>query len=267
VEALGDGVTGFKVGDNVLYLGGKGYAEYIYAGPQELIPVPALKPELIATLITGLAASIGLDQAGRIKKGDKVLITAAAGGTGQTCVQWAKAKGCYVIGTTSSDEKGVFLTSLGCDKVINYRKEDLDASLTREFPDGVDVIWETIGGKTLEMLVKHLAVKGRMAIIGGISGYQSVGSAAMPAVAFNDLPMQMAIKSLSLSGFLVTNYADLFPDYLPKLIGRIMTGTLRIKVDNGEGTEGGPFKGIESATRANAHLHAGKNTGKVIIAL
>lgn len=152
MEALGDGVTGFKVGDNVLYFGVKGYAEYLvgisifalgaseltlsfkYAAPKELIPVPVLKPELIVTLVCGLTASIGLDFAGRIKKGDKVLITAAAGGTGQVCVQWAKSNGCYVIGTTSSDEKAAYLTSIGCDKVINYRKEELGAALTREFP-------------------------------------------------------------------------------------------------------------------------------------
>jgi len=262
VEAVGEGVTTFTVGQSVLYFGRQGYSEYLYAVPKELIPVPELKPELIATLVCGLTASIGLDQAGRIKPGDKVLITAAAGGTGQTCVQWAKSKGCYVIGTTSSDEKGAYLKSIGCDKVINYRNEDLDGALTRDFPDGVDVIWETIGGKTLEMLVQHLSLKGRLVIIGGITGYKTVG---FPQVSFNNLPGQMVTKSWCLNGFLLSHYADLFAEYLPKIIGLIMVGTLKIKLDNGESTEGGIFKGIQSAVRAVEHLHSGKNTGKVVV--
>lgn len=99
-----------------------------------MIPLPDARPEFIATLVNGLTASIGLDVAGRIQPGEKVLITAAAGGTGHICVQWAKAKGCYVIGTTSSDEKAKLLTSLGVDKVINYKTDDMDEVLTKEFP-------------------------------------------------------------------------------------------------------------------------------------
>jgi len=84
--------------------------------------------------VNGLTASLGLDKAGRIQAEDKVLITAAAGGTGQIAVQWAKQKGCYVIGTTSSEAKAQFLKELGVDFVINYRKEDLDQVLSTNFP-------------------------------------------------------------------------------------------------------------------------------------
>ena len=63
-----------------------------------------------------------------------MLITAAAGGTGQIAVQWAKKRGCYVIGTTSSEEKAQFVKDLGADEVINYKKENLDQVLKEKFP-------------------------------------------------------------------------------------------------------------------------------------
>ena len=71
---------------------------------------------------------------GRIQKGDKVLITASAGGTGHIGIQWAKQKGAYVIGLTSSEDKAKLLKELGTDRVINYKTENLDEVLTNEFP-------------------------------------------------------------------------------------------------------------------------------------
>lgn len=72
-------------------------------------------------------------QIGKIKKGEKVLITAAAGGVGHIAVQWAKAKGCHVIGTCSSDEKKKQLEAVGCDHVINYATEDLKGVLRNQY--------------------------------------------------------------------------------------------------------------------------------------
>ena len=69
-----------------------------------------------------------------MKEGDKVLVVAAAGGTGQIAVQWAKHRGGYVIGTTSSEEKEKFLQEIGTDFVINYRKQDLSQVLKDNFP-------------------------------------------------------------------------------------------------------------------------------------
>ena len=99
-----------------------------------MIPIPELKPNYIVTNVNGLTASLALDKAGRIQPGDKVLITAAAGGTGQIAVQWAKQKGCYVIGTTSSSDKAAFLKEIGVDLVINYKEENMDSVLKEKFP-------------------------------------------------------------------------------------------------------------------------------------
>lgn len=160
-----------------------------YLKPQKVIPVPELKPQYLGCLVSGLTASMALDLVGEIKQGETVLITAAAGGTGenrlikrsglsasftgQMAVQWAKKKGCHVIGMTSSEEKAKILKDLGTDRVINYKTEDLSAVLKKEYPEGVDVIWESIGGEVFRTLSKHLKVKGRLILIGSISGYTS----------------------------------------------------------------------------------------------
>lgn len=85
---------------------------------------------------TGLTASIALEQVGQMKSGQTVLVTAAAGGTGVFAVQLAKLAGNHVIGTCSSDEKIGMLKQLGCDRVINYKKENFAKVLKTEYPQG-----------------------------------------------------------------------------------------------------------------------------------
>ena len=98
------------------------------------MPLPSLNAKYLAAYAGALTAAIGLDKSGQIKAGDKVFITAAAGGTGHIAVQWAKRKGCYVIASTSSNEKGDKLKKLGADDVINYREQNLDQVLSEKYP-------------------------------------------------------------------------------------------------------------------------------------
>lgn len=110
------------------------FSEYLYKDPGSLVPLPELKPNYLVANVNGLTGSIALDHAGRVKKGEKVLITAAAGGTGQMALQWAKHRGCYAIGLTSTTEKVNYLKSLGADLVINYKTESLEQVLKEKFP-------------------------------------------------------------------------------------------------------------------------------------
>ncbi|CAG2109564.1 unnamed protein product [Medioppia subpectinata] len=264
IEAVGKNVTTHKVGQPAIVFGTvpKAYAEYLYAKPDEVIPIPSLKPEFIGLLVCGLTVTIGLDEVGRIKKGEKVLITASAGGTGHIGVQWAKQKGAYVIGMTSSDEKAKLLKELGTDRVINYKTENLDEVLTKEFPNGVDVIWETIGGEVFKTLFKHLAPKGRLIIVGGISGYKGDG---FPDVQIPHLNTTLLMKNQTLSGLLLTGYSDLFPKYLKQLVGDVVSNKLRVVLDFGQKSSEGEFNGIDSVVRGVEHLQSGRNTGKVVI--
>lgn len=227
---------------------------------KELIPIPDLDPKYISVMVCGLTAAIGLDSVGKIKPGDKVLITAAAGGTGHIAVQWAKSMSCHVIGTTSSAEKATFLKSISADHVINYKDEDLSVALKRDYPDGVDVIWETIGGKVTETLIQHLARNGRMILIGGITGYKTEG---FPKIEIQ--PGLLVMKDITLSGFLLLSYVDKFPVYLKQLIEAVHSGKFKITNDFGDSTPDGTFKGLDGAVRGVEHLHSGKNIGKVTI--
>ncbi|GFS39955.1 prostaglandin reductase 3 [Trichonephila inaurata madagascariensis] len=107
------------------------YGEYVCLSADEAYPIPEPKPEYLVLLVSGASASIGLDKCARITAEDKVLITAAAGGAGHIAVQWAKAAGCYVIGTCSSEEKEKVLKNLGLKGrliivggISSYKSED-----------------------------------------------------------------------------------------------------------------------------------------------
>ena len=107
----------------------------------------------------------------KLASGESVLVTAAAGGVGHIAVQWAKLKGCHVIGLCSSTAKEAFLKHIGCDRIINYKTQDLDQVLKKEYPNGVDIVWETIGSPVFEQLFEHLARKGRLINIGATAGW------------------------------------------------------------------------------------------------
>ena len=125
VVAVGDGVENVKVGDAILSLTDGGFRDYFTMKARHAIPLPQASPEAVSLAISGLTASIALEHTGNMTSGETVLVTAAAGGTGSIAVQLAKIAGNTVIGTCGNDDKVAFLESIGCDRPINYRSEDL----------------------------------------------------------------------------------------------------------------------------------------------
>ncbi|KAM7297097.1 prostaglandin reductase 3-like [Ixodes scapularis] len=269
VVAVGDDVKHLTVGSAVATINMPGFgafSEYQLILASKVFPIPKAVPEVIPLLISGLTAAIGLDEQGRIKEGETVLITAAAGGLGHIAVQWAKAAKCHVIGTCSSPEKEAYLKSIGCDKVINYKTHDLGEEIEKFDPNGVDVIWETIGGKTFEDLLDYLSDKGRLVVVGAISGYQGCDK-AVPDVNLKDLPSKLLLRSASVSGFFLPQYSHLFPEYLAKLQKMVQDGTISPKLDFGLNANGGELKGLDGCVRGVEYLHSGKSVGKVVVKL
>ncbi|XP_054724598.1 prostaglandin reductase 3-like [Uloborus diversus] len=266
VVAVGADVKTYKVGDHVAYLNSKlnAYSEYTCFPAAEAFPVPDAKPEYVVLLVSGLTATTGLDKAGRITEGESVLITAAAGGAGHVAVQWAKAAGCHVIGTCSSEDKAKILKELGCDRIVNYKKEDLGEVLENEYKNGVDVIWETIGGKVFEDCFRNIAIKGRLLVVGSISGYKTEDKAASTRLDLSTLPEKLLFKSASVQGFLLLHYQECFPTYLKYMMERLQGGELKVLVDDGKSLTGKEFFGLEGIIRAVEHLHSGKSVGKVV---
>ncbi|GBM56791.1 Prostaglandin reductase 3 [Araneus ventricosus] len=265
VVEVGEDVDNFKIGQSVTYMNSNmnTFAEYVCVPAAEVFPIPESNPGYLTLLVSGLTAGIGLDKAGRIIAGESVLITAAAGGTGHIAVQWAKAAECHVIGTCSTEEKEKVLKDLGCDRVINYKKEDLAEVLAKEYPKGVDVIWETIGGKVFQDCLKNLAIKGRLLVIGGISAYKDEDRAAMEKRDVSDLPEQLLFKSASVIGFLLLHYGECFASYLKYMGESMEAGKIKCVLDNGEKSTGKEFFGMEGIIRGVEHLHSGKSFGKV----
>ncbi|KAL7842568.1 hypothetical protein SRHO_G00242570 [Serrasalmus rhombeus] len=267
-EVVGLGLSAssrFTVGDTVAYMSPGAFAEYTVISAKNAIPVPSARPELLALLVSGATAHIALRQLGELKRGETVLVTAAAGGTGQFAVQFAKMAGCHVVGTCSSEEKVEFLKTLGCDRSINYKMEDLAATLRREYPRGVDVVYESIGGSVFDLAVNSLATRGRLLVIGFISGYQS--ASGLQPVRGSTIPAKLLQKSASIRGFFLNHFLSDYNNSLRSMLELLTAGWLVCKVDGGERDVGGCFMGLDSVYRAVEYMYAGHNLGKVVVEL
>mmetsp|Transcript_307 Transcript_307/g.906 ORF Transcript_307/g.906 Transcript_307/m.906 type:complete len:345 (-) Transcript_307:101-1135(-) len=263
VEAVGPDCT-LKVGQPVAALSFGAFSEYQVHHQKAVIPMPAVDPKLVPLLVSGLTASIALEQVGEMKSGETVLVTAAAGATGLFAVQLAKLAGNRVIGTCSSDDKVEILKQMGCERAVNYKKESLKDVLRNEYPDGVDLVYESVGGEMFETCVNALAVRGRIIIIGFVSGYQDQtgwsGEGAKAPVG-PPLAVKLLSKSCSLRGFFLNHYTKEFNRHAADLAALVQQGKLSSVVDPT------PFVGLEAVADGVDHMYTGKNIGKVVVKL
>lgn len=175
VEATGDGVRRFKVGDRVAYYAGSpgSYADYrvMPEGRTVALPEGIDARTAAAALLKGMTAEFLLRRAHAVQPGETVLIHAAAGGVGQIMVQWAKALGAVVVATAGSAEKRKRAMALGADHVIDYGTEDV-AARVRELTGGrgVPVVYDGVGKATFEGSLKSLAPRGLFVSYGNASG-------------------------------------------------------------------------------------------------
>jgi len=261
IAALGEGVSHVRVGDSVIAFANGAFAEFATCPAAAVIPVPSPDPGYLTLLVSGLTASIALEEVGALATNETVLVTAAAGGTGMLAVQLAKQAGNFVVGTCSSDDKVDMLKRVGCDRVINYKKEDLGSVPRKEFPKGIDLIYESVGGQTFDTCLRNVAVKGRVLIIGSISGYQD-GSAFQSAESGRPrVEIQLLQRSASLRGFFLSHYTSVYPAHLVKLMQMHRDGKLQLVVDKQ------PFVGLGAVADALDHLYRGRNAGKVVVRL
>lgn len=258
VVAVGEGVTDVSVDSYVVAIGSGGYAEYSIFKASRVFPIDAPKPEYLSMILSGLTAAFGLYITGEMTTGETVLVTAAAGGTGQYAVQLAKLAGNHVIGTCSTDDKAEFLKSLGCDRVINYKKEDLQTVLKTEYPKGVDIVYESVGKDFFDVSVKALAVRGRLVIIGYISEYMDAKPERIEDVRIYH---RLLWKSACIRGMFFNHYVRQAPEHMIRLMTLYREGKLHIAIDPTE------FVGLESAADAVEYLHSGASHGKVVVKL
>mmetsp|Transcript_52455 Transcript_52455/g.94238 ORF Transcript_52455/g.94238 Transcript_52455/m.94238 type:complete len:369 (-) Transcript_52455:85-1191(-) len=266
VTAVGPEVSGFAAGDTVSFGGfGVSFRESVNLNVNRpgafLQKVPAPSPEWTALPVSALTATGGLAIAGNIKKGQNVLVTGAAGGTGHIAVQWAKAMcGCRVAGTCGSPEKAAMLKDLGCDVVVNYKTDDAEAELRRQFPDGFDLIYEAVGGRIGNIARRLLSPTGFLVQIGYVgTDYtgETKGDRDGRQVKLKDGQGEMFWFCGDWKSPNKTK-AD-WDQLVADTTAAIAAGKIRIMMDD----HSKDFVGIESVYAAQARMRKGENAGKI----
>jgi len=154
------------------------------------------------------------------------------------------------------------LKELGCDRIINYKKENLAEVLPKEYPKGIDVVWETIGGQTFQTCLQSIAIKGRLIVVGGISGYKEEKKEALPRGDLSTVPELLLFRSAAVQGYLLLHYQECFPTYFKYLVENLESGKLKALYDLGKEKK---LAGIEGIIDGVEYLHSGKSIGKVMV--
>ena len=170
ISALGPGVSGWSVGDEVCaLLAGGGYAEKVVVPAGQLLPVPEGVDLVTAAALPEVACTVwsNIFMIAHLRPGETLLVHGGASGIGTMAIQLAKAVGARVAVTAGSPEKLARCAELGADILIDYREQDFVEELHKATEGaGADVILDIVGAKYLERNVKALAVSGRLVVIG-----------------------------------------------------------------------------------------------------
>lgn len=174
VKQVGEGVRHFKEGDKVIaFTGWGGFATEVVVDASRLIPMPDAMDFVIASafVMTYGTAHYALTDRAKLQAGETLLVLGAAGGVGLATVELGKVMGARVIAAASSDEKLTVCQQHGADEVINYTKEDLRERI-KSLTDGngVDVVFDPVGGAYSEVALRSMAWEGRFLVIGFAAG-------------------------------------------------------------------------------------------------
>jgi putative PIG3 family NAD(P)H quinone oxidoreductase len=183
IAELGDGVTGWQVGDEVCaLLAGGGYAEKVAVPVGQLMPRPSTVSLVDAAALPEVTCTVHsmVFDAGRLQPGESILIHGGSSGIGTMAIQLAHQFGARIFTTAGTDRKVDFCRDLGADVGINYRDLDFDDVIAAETgKGGVDVILDIIGAKYLPRNVRALAANGRLIVLGlqgGVNGELNLGA-------------------------------------------------------------------------------------------
>ncbi len=252
VEALGQGVEGLRVGQRVVaFAAGGTYAEKVLAKAVLTYPVP---PELPDEAVSGLTVLVTaynvLAWAGRLQKGETVLVHAAAGGVGSTAIQMARALGAgKVIATVGSEAKADWVRRLGADAVLTYHGfAERVLELTSD--TGADLILDSISGEVFNQGMKCLAPFGRLVVYGHADGQ---------AGSFDTKPLHRQNKAVI--GYSSGHYRRSRPEALRPTVEAVFemlrSGQVSLEI-------GARFR-LEEASQAHALMESRQSMGKILL--
>jgi len=246
----------FAIGDYVS--GVLNVQEYCLSDGRGLTKVdPALAPlpvYLGVLGIPGMTAYFGLLDIGRPEPGQTVVVSGAAGAVGSVVGQIAKIKGCRIIGVAGGERKcRLVVEQLGFDACIDYKSEDVRKALHEVAPEGVDVYFDNVGGDVLDAVLTRLARGARIVICGAISQYNVTGQIKGPANY-----MSLLVYRASMTGMVVFDYANRYPEATAELAEWLSAGKLRSLEDVVDG-------GVQAFPDTLLRLFKGDNTGKLVL--
>ena len=253
VESIGEGVDKVKVGDRIGYVMGSpgAYVESRLYPADRLIKLPDYlsDSQAAASLLKGLTVSYLINRTFAVKKGQTVLLHAAAGGVGLIACQWLNKLGVEVIGTVSTDEKAERASAHGCHHTVNYTREDFSARV-EEITDGkgVPVVYDGVGADTFEGSLKCLAPFGVLASFGAASG----------------APPELTIAVLAKKSLYVTRPSLVSHTATPQLTQEIAS-PLFDAIRNGLFVSINQTYALKDASRAHLDLQNRKTTGSAIL--
>ncbi|MHB8244233.1 MAG: NADP-dependent oxidoreductase [Acidimicrobiales bacterium] len=247
----------YRKGD--LVSGMVGWQEYALAGgsaaamqtlPDGIDPMAAIN----VFGITGMTAYFGLLDVGRMKEGDVVVVSGAAGATGSSVGQIARAKGAgKVIGIAGGPDKCAYVVEeLGFDAAIDYKAGSVGRRLREEAPKGIDLYFDNVGGEILDAVLGNLAMRGRVVLCGAIASYNEAGPPPGPSNYIN-----LLLRRGRMEGFIILDYTKRFAEAQSELLTWMLNGQLKH-------TEH-VVEGLERAPEALNLLFTGGNTGKVVV--
>ncbi len=245
----------FTAGDQVL--GMLGWAEMGVADGAQLSKVDTTQIPLSAYLgvvgMPGMTAWYGLNQIMRPQPGATIVVSAASGAVGSAVGQLARLRGCRAVGIAGGPEKCAYVVDeLGFDACVDYKAGNLMADLKAAAPDGIDAVFENVGGDILDASLAFMNPHGRIALCGLVSGYNG----ELKPLKYVHLLLTMRVM---LQGFIVTEHMELWPQGLSEL-GRLVTsGQLKYRESVAQG--------LAAAPQAFIGLLKGQNFGKQLVKL
>ncbi len=253
VEAVGEGVDGWSVGDPVVaLLAGGGYAELVSVPAGQCCPPPPGVDLVSAAGVLEVAATVASNLTRvHLHSGETLLVHGGAGGIGSFAIQYATARGVRVLTTAGTEEKLAYCRELGASVAIDYHDDWVAAASAATDGRGVDVILDVMGAKYLEPNVSLLARSGRLIVIGLQGGRK--GTLDLNALLGKNgtiTATSLRMRPASQKAAVVAQVcADVWPMY--------GTGSLTLAPET-------RFP-LDQAREAHQHLESGENTGKVIL--
>lgn len=212
-----------------------------------------LSAYLGAVGMPGMTAWYGLTQIIQPKAGETVVVSAASGAVGSVVGQLAKLRGCRAVGIAGGAEKCAYVVNeLGFDACIDYKAGNLVEELAKATPNGIDGVFENVGGKIFDACLARMNPFGRIALCGLIAGYDGE---PMP---INNVRMFLTMR-LTMRGFIVSEHMEYWPQGLSELGSLVATGKLQFRESIAQG--------LASAPDAFMGMLKGKNFGKQLVKL